>query len=159
MPAPDTCLNHVLMRIRHAVNMVVREDILEDSVQRQSSMRWVYLAIGWLAVAIGTVGFALPILPSTVFFLIALWAFSRGSPRFENWLLNHRLFGPTLQAWRHHRVIPAKAKLLAVACMSASLLFIIFVVADGWMLPSAVALSMVVAVAVIFRYPSQIPAS
>ncbi len=139
--------------------MVVREDILEDSAQRRSSVRWGYLAIGWLAVATGAVGFVLPVLPSTVFFLIALWAFSRGSSRFENWLFNHRLFGPTLQAWRRHRVIPAKAKLLALTCMSASLLFLIFVVADGWVLPLAVALIMAVAVAIIFRYPSQIPTS
>ena len=72
--------------------MVVREDMFQGSVERQSSSRWIYLAVGWVAAATGAIGFVLPVLPSTVFFLIALWAFSRGSPRFERWLLNHRLF-------------------------------------------------------------------
>ena len=137
--------------------MVVREDMFQGSVERQSSSRWIYLAVGWVAAATGAIGFVLPALPSTAFFLIALWAFSRGSPRFERWLLNHRLFGPTLQAWRRHRVIPAKAKILAVTCMSVSLLFIIFFVADGWLLPAAVTLTMALGIACIFRYPSMVP--
>ena len=139
--------------------MVVREDIAEESRPDRSSVRWIYLAVGWLAITIGVVGFVLPVLPSTVFFLIALWAFSRSSPRIESWLFNHRLFGPTLRAWRRHRVISAKVKLLALACMSASLLFTIFFVADGWALPLGVGLAMALAIAIIFRFPSRIPAT
>ena len=70
--------------------------MVAERTERQTTARWLYILLAWLAVAIGVVGFALPVLPSTVFFLIALWAFFRGSPRFENWLFNHRLFGPTL---------------------------------------------------------------
>jgi uncharacterized membrane protein YbaN (DUF454 family) len=137
--------------------MVVREDLVAERAERQATARWLYILLAWLAVAIGVVGFALPVLPSTVFFLIALWAFSRGSPRFENWLFNHRLFGPTLQAWRRHRVIPAKAKLMAFACMTLSLLIIIFLVAESWPLPLAAGLVMTMAAAVILRYPSRVP--
>ncbi len=152
-------LNLALMRFRHVGSMVAREDILQGRSAVQSLPRWLFLAIGWLVVATGAVGLVLPVLPSTVFFLVALWAFSRGSPRFEKWLLDHRLFGPTLRAWRRHRVIPAKAKLLAQTCMSASLLFIIFFVADGWLLPLVAGLVMAFAVTIIFCYPSRIPPS
>lgn len=139
--------------------MVVREDIAAERDTDQFLARWTFLAIGWLAVTIGVVGFVLPVLPSTVFFLTALWAFSRGSPRFESWLLNHRLFGPTLQAWRRHHVIPAKAKMLALICMLASLLFITFVIADGWVIPLATGLVMALAIAIIFRFSSRVPAA
>ncbi|MDP6473460.1 MAG: YbaN family protein [Alphaproteobacteria bacterium] len=135
--------------------MVVRDDIIQEHVARQSPVRWFYLAIAWLAVATGAVGFVLPVLPSTVFFLIALWAFSRGSPRFESWLFNHRLFGPPLQAWRRHRVISPKAKVLALLCMASSLLIIIFLVAESWPLPLAVGIILALVAAFILRCPSR----
>ena len=41
------------------------------------------IALGFLCVAIGLVGIVVPVLPTTVFLLIAAWAFSRSSERFQ----------------------------------------------------------------------------
>ncbi len=138
--------------------MVVREDISTEEDARRGGVRWFYIALGWLAATIGIAGFFLPVLPSTVFFLIALWSFSRGSPRFEAWLYNHPMFGPPLQAWRKHRVIPNKAKLLAIGCMTFSLMVVIFWIADGWILPLATSLILAGVAGFILRCPSQVPA-
>jgi uncharacterized membrane protein YbaN (DUF454 family) len=138
--------------------MVVREDIAVAESAQQTGARWFYVALGWGTVVLGTAGFFLPLLPSTVFFLIALWAFSRGSPRFEAWLVNHRLFGPTLQAWRRHRVIPAKAKAMALGLMALSLAIIVLWVAENWILPLAVGLVLAAVATFILRCPSRIPA-
>jgi len=67
----------------------------------------------------------LPVLPTTPFLLISLWAFSRSSVRLERWLLEHKRFGPRLLAWRLHRVIPLPAKLAAWGSMVASLTLMI----------------------------------
>ena len=56
--------------------------------------------------------------------LLALWAFSRSSERFHNWLYTHRIFGPPLQQWQRYRVIPVKAKLLSVSMMVISLIYL-----------------------------------
>lgn len=89
-------------------------------------MKALYLLLGFAFFALGAVGVVVPGLPTTVFMLLALWAFARSSERFHQWLYHHRLFGPPLQEWHNHRVIPLRAKVLAVAMMAASLVYLVF---------------------------------
>jgi len=88
-------------------------------------LRALYLTIGLACVALGVAGAFLPVLPTTPFLLISLWAFSRSSVRLERWLLEHKRFGPRLVEWRTHRVIPLGAKLAAWGSMVASLTLMI----------------------------------
>ena len=102
-------------------------------------VRWFLVGFGWLNVGLGLIGVFIPGLPTTVFMLIALWAFSKSSERFQEWLWTHPRFGPPIQGWHRHRVISKRAKTLAVGSMSASFLFILFFVAADWILPSIMA--------------------
>ncbi|WP_077104202.1 MULTISPECIES: YbaN family protein [Agrobacterium] len=83
-------------------------------------MRILYLCLGWLMVATGIVGAFLPVLPTTPFLLIALWCFSKSSPKLEAWLLSHPRFGPSLRNWREKGAIPRRAKIAAVSLMTMS---------------------------------------
>ena len=102
-------------------------------------LRPALILFGWINVSLGFLGVILPGLPTTPFLLVALWAFARSSQRFHDWLFNHPRFGPTLRAWRDHRVVPYRAKLLAVATMIASLVYVTFFVAGNWYLPALMA--------------------
>ncbi|MEO0326861.1 MAG: YbaN family protein, partial [Myxococcota bacterium] len=53
--------------------------------------------------------------------LLALACFNRGSPRLREWLLAHPRFGPPLRRWNTERTIPLRAKVTALAMMTASL--------------------------------------
>lgn len=88
-------------------------------------MRTFYFILGTCFFSLGAVGTVVPGLPTTPFMLLALWAFSRSSERFHNWLYTHRFFGPPLQQWHQHRVIPRRAKLLSVSMMIASLVYLL----------------------------------
>lgn len=85
------------------------------------------LALGWVFFGLGAVGVVLPLLPTTPFMLLALWAFSQSSERFRRWLYHHRYFGPRLQQWHRHRVISWPVKITAFATMAGSLLIMWFV--------------------------------
>lgn len=85
--------------------------------------RWSFFAIAWFMVVLGIVGIVVPGLPTTVFLIAAVWAFSRSSARFQIWLWEHNVLGPSVRAWHQYRVIPIRGKVLAVVMMSASVLY------------------------------------
>lgn len=82
-----------------------------------------YLAIAWICIALGTLGVFLPLLPTTVFLLIAAWAFANSSDHWHNWLLNHPRFGPLLRAWYEHHAMPRRAKHVAFVALALSYAF------------------------------------
>ncbi|MCK0197782.1 YbaN family protein [Ancylobacter sp. 6x-1] len=83
-------------------------------------LRWVMIGLGWLCVALGIIGIFTPMMPGTVFLIIAAWLFSRSSPRFETWLVTHRRLGPSVVAWRRNGAVPRWAKIFAVVSMAFS---------------------------------------
>ncbi len=76
--------------------------------------RIVLLALGWICVSLGFIGIFVPGLPTTIFLIIALWAFTKSSKKLRFWLLNHKRFGPILRNWQEHKVVPLRAKILMV---------------------------------------------
>ena len=123
-----------------------------------AAIRWIYLLLGWAFFALGIVGVILPVLPTTPFMLLALWAFARGSPRLEAWLLGHRRFGPSLRAWRAHGVISWRAKIVAWVSMAASLAYLLVWRQPAWWITALTAALMAYGVWFVARCPSRPPA-
>jgi len=85
----------------------------EMTISKYHALRVVYRAIGVGAIGMGVLGYLLPGLPGTVFFLIAAYFFSQSSPRFYNWLMNHRIFGKMIRDYRAGKGIPRWVKIYA----------------------------------------------
>ena len=100
--------------------------VAPPDTRRKRLTRYAWLAAGWVFCAVGFIGIVLPGLPTTGPLLLALACFARGSNRLHNWLLNHPRFGPPLRHWHEHRVIPIRAKILALSMMAASFVYL------GW---------------------------
>jgi len=79
-----------------------------------SGIRVFWLLAGLISVAIGAVGVVLPLLPTTPFLLIAAFAFARSSARLDNWLREHRSFGPLINNWYRDGSIDRKVKRVAI---------------------------------------------
>jgi uncharacterized protein len=86
-------------------------------------LRWFWIGAGFFFVALGFIGAFVPVMPSTVFFIIAAWCFSRGSERWLNWLLALPTVGPLVRDYRDGKGMPARAKLIAVSMLSLAVLF------------------------------------
>ena len=61
-------------------------------------------------VGLGFVGVFVPGIPTTPSILAAAWFFARSSKRFEQWLLNHKIFGQIIRDWQQHGGIARKSK-------------------------------------------------
>ena len=81
--------------------------------------RFGWIVLGWGAVALGLIGVVLPGLPTTVFLIVAAFAFGKGSPRARAWLVEHDLFGPPIRDWEERGAISPRAKRLAAVTMAA----------------------------------------
>ena len=69
---------------------------MEEPVSIRSRL-WVLAGV--LCLIIGVVGMVVPLLPTSNFVLLAAYCFSRGSRRWEAWLLGHPRFGPMPGRW------------------------------------------------------------
>jgi uncharacterized membrane protein YbaN (DUF454 family) len=119
-------------------------------------LRAVYASVGLLCVGLGVMGTVLPVLPTTPFMILALALFARSSTRLERWLFQHPRFGPSLVAWRAHRVIPLPAKLMAWGSMVASLTIMI-VTTGTWLAVAGAASVMAIGAIYVARCPSTPP--
>ena len=119
--------------------------------------RFVFLAIGFICVGLGMLGVLLPLLPTTPFLLIALWAFSRSSRRFHHWLYTHPRFGPRLQEWHQYGSVPVKVKVSAITAMGVSFAFMAFIARVKWPVLVIAGAVMLIGATYVLSRPSRPP--
>ena len=114
---------------------------MKNGIRTRPFARIFLIGFGWLNVGLAVIGVVVPGFPTTIFLIIALWAFSQSSRRLHSWLYNHRLFGPFLQNWKRHGVIPSRAKKGAILVMIGSWLFLVFT-SKSWIVGGGVGLGL-----------------
>ncbi len=92
----------------------------EPTAETRGYLRPLFFACGCLFVVIGVAGVMLPLLPGTVFLILAAACFARSSRRLEAWLLNHPRLGPQVIAWRKSGAIATRVKYVAIGSMAVS---------------------------------------
>ncbi len=116
-----------------------------------SGLRLVWTLGGGLFVAIGTIGIALPLLPTTPFLLLAAYCFARSSPRLHDWLLSHRSFGPLISNWDQYGSIDRRSKLIAIIVILLTPIITVIIGVPWWALASQLVVLGVAATFVLTR--------
>jgi hypothetical protein len=112
--------------------------------------------VGFTSVGVGAVGIVVPGLPTTVFFIVAAWCFSRSSPRFERWVLELPRIGPVVADHRAGLGMPRSAKVFALASMWVAIALSSLVLRDrAWLLAVIVLLGLVGSAYILWRIPTR----
>ena len=96
--------------------------------------RAVWISGGFMSVGVGSVGVVVPGLPTTVFFVIAAWCFSRSSPRFEQWVLDLPGVGRMVRDHRAGLGMPRRSKRVAIGMMWVAVAISSVLLRDRWWL-------------------------
>ena len=84
--------------------------------------RLLWTTLGIFSLGLGAIGVILPLLPTTPLVLLAAFAFTKGSPRFRQRLVEHRVFGPIIADWEINGAIARRYKIMACVAMGVVLL-------------------------------------
>jgi uncharacterized protein len=79
-----------------------------------SVIRYAYLVSGFLLVAIGIIGIFLPLLPTTIFLILASACFVKSSPKANEWLRNNKFLGPYLKNYQNKTGLTIKSKIFTI---------------------------------------------
>jgi uncharacterized protein len=95
--------------------------VSDSNLAQRNWVRYLFIAIGVLSLALGIIGVVTPVLPTTPFILLSGYCFARGSERFHTWIISHKYWGPMIRAFRDEKRIPLKAKILATVMIAATM--------------------------------------
>ena len=85
-----------------------------------------YIAFGFLAVALAIVGVFIPGLPTVPFLLVALFCFERSSKKYHDMIMNNKYFGPVLQDYYSGKGLTLSIKIKAILFLSCGMIFSIY---------------------------------
>lgn len=90
-------------------------------VEKSRIVRYAYLISGVLLVVIGTIGIFLPLLPTTIFLILASACFVKGSPKANEWLKNHKLLGGYIDNYQNKSGFTRTAKIANIIALWTSI--------------------------------------
>nr|WP_288641019.1 YbaN family protein [uncultured Anaerobutyricum sp.] len=72
--------------------------------------RMLWLILGCICLALGTVGVVLPILPTVPFYMATVFCFAKGSKRLHQWFIGTGLYKKHLESYVEKKAMTLKTK-------------------------------------------------
>jgi len=123
------------------------------AVVKSRTLRILYIVLGSFFLGLAFVGVVLPIIPTVGPVLLAAFFFSRSSERFDQWLIDNRLFGGIVRDWRAGLGFTVRAKAIAIAAIAATFTISIVFVID----PAALRVAMIALAVALAIYIARLP--
>lgn len=95
--------------------------------------RWIYIALAWLCLALGTLGIIVPGLPTFDFYFLATVFAAKGSEKLHAKIVNNRYIAPILKQWQEQRRLPLRVKIVSLVSMLVAAIILFLSVPHLWM--------------------------
>lgn len=86
----------------------------QKSLELPRFYRYLYWVSGILLVVIGVIGIFLPVLPTTIFLILASACFVKGSPKANEWLRNHKILGQYIKNYQDKTGLTLRTKIINI---------------------------------------------
>ena len=78
-------------------------------------------ALGLVFLGLGALGIFLPLMPTTIFWIIAVWCFASSAPELKRWIHDHPQFGAGVRNFTDHGILSRRGKAYALTGMYGGL--------------------------------------
>lgn len=78
----------------------------------------IFITVGCICLALGTVGIILPILPTVPFFMATAFCFAKSSERLHSWFVSSNMYKKHLQSFVEKRGMLMKTKLIILTTVT-----------------------------------------
>jgi len=106
----------------------------QHSVELTGFRKYFYLVSGVILVTIGVIGIFLPVLPTTIFLILASACFVKGSPKANEWLRNHKILGMYIKNYQDGTGLTIKSKIINITLLWSMILLSAFLFTDEFYL-------------------------
>jgi uncharacterized protein len=113
--------------------------------------RAIWIALGFVFVVIGIVGYITPMMPGLVFFLIATFCFAKGSRKFLRLLISNKYIGQQILDFKKGRGMTLETKIIAISMMLVSMFISAFYMVETYWVKWAICLTALVVVVIILK--------
>ena len=93
----------------------------EQTISISPFAKYFYLTSGFLLVAIGVIGIFLPLLPTTIFLILASICFLKSSPKANDWLRNHKILGGYIDNYQNKTGLTRNSKIINIVTLWTSI--------------------------------------
>jgi len=102
----------------------------EQTISIPPFAKYFYLISGFLLVAIGVIGIFLPLLPTTIFLILASICFLKSSPKANEWLRNHKILGGYIDNYQNKTGLTRNSKIINIITLWTSILISAFLLTN-----------------------------
>lgn len=98
---------------------------------KHNPFKILWIALGFISLALGTVGIVLPILPTVPLYMLTVFCFTKSSKQLHDWFVGTGLYKKYLESFVQSKSMTLKSKLTVMATVT-------LVMALGFMMMSRV---------------------
>lgn len=102
----------------------------EQSIPISQFVKYFYFISGIFLVGVGVIGIFLPLLPTTIFLILASICFLKSSPRANEWLRNHKILGGYIDNYQNKTGLTRNAKIANIITLWTSISLSAFLLTD-----------------------------